>query len=102
MITAPLFALPLEGLVLDIRDHDRYPRVTRAAIVLYRSLNRWSHPGAAELAMQDQISTSERSGFLGLCEIVVEPPEKPANFQVELLGSFHAADMTDSVHDDKL
>jgi hypothetical protein len=41
-------------------------------------------------------------GFPGLCRIVVEPQEKLANFQVELLGGLHAADMTDSRHDDKL
>jgi hypothetical protein len=37
--------------------------------------------------------------FLGLCEIVVEPPKKLANFQVESLGRLHAADVTDYGHD---
>jgi hypothetical protein len=41
-------------------------------------------------------------GFLGLREIVVEPSEKLLNFSVELLGGLHAADMTNSRHDDKL
>ena len=56
----------------------------------------------AKAGMHDQIPLRQAVGFLGLCRIVVEAAEKLTNFHVELLGSLHAADMTDSRHDDKL
>jgi hypothetical protein len=99
-----LWVAAISGLVAALREHpSRELALTRRWpwSSAYRPLYS-SHSDAGRSWRARSNPLRQAVGFLGLRQIVVEPPEKLANFHVELLGSLHAADMTDSRHDDKL
>lgn len=102
----PLWCIDLSG------DGLRAPREPRARIFLIASNGRLARSsgqdrpqslsGRSEGRVGMGTTLRQAVGFPGLCRIVVELEEKLTNFEVELLGGLHAADMTDSRHDDKL